>query len=95
MGHCADIRVFWKGNSFFAVVDVQQILDVAISIWAVAKEHLIEHDSAGPNIRLASVDIVVEHLRSHVKRRAQGGLSEVISALESFAEAEVRQLEVS
>ena len=57
--------------------------------WTFSKEHLVENDTYRPDIGLDSVYLSFYDLGSHVDRRAQHSLSELVRILERFAESKV------
>lgn len=59
-----------------------------------SEEHLIEYNSDRPNIGLAVIVSSPENFGSHVERRSQHGLSELLVG-EQFGETEIGDLDLS
>lgn len=64
-----------------------------MSICLHAKEHLIEDDSDGPNVSLAIVVGSPEDFGSHIERRPQHGLGELLIG-KQFGEAEISDFDL-
>lgn len=68
--------------------------DGARLVGTVAKQHLVEDHPQRPDVCFHRVALPFEHFGSHVDGRPQHGLGHTLPRLQSFAEAEIPQLDL-